>query len=295
MRTIALSILALAACIVDPEISPAQAPPRVTVLVDAFGAASPLRQDWGFSALIEHNGRRILFDTGNNAEIFAHNTRLLGVDLTRLDAVVISHRHGDHTDGLHHLLQLNPRVRIYAPNDEYFGGPTPAVFFRDSVPTLPQNMRYFRGTPPRVVPHGSPWKEASIERVDSVAEIAPGVRVVRNLSPTGSFSETPELSLTIQTPDGQVVVVGCSHPGIERILHSIGAKQAPVKLLIGGLHLVTTPEQEIDRLVRALHDDWKIEGVAPGHCTGERAFALLQNRFGSRYRYAGVGTVIQLP
>ena len=296
MKRVALSILALTWIpLLEPTSSGAQEGPRITILVDAFGAASPLRQDWGFSALIEHNGRRILFDTGNNAHLFAHNTRLLGVDLTRLDAVVISHRHGDHTDGLHHLLQLNPRVKIYAPNDEYFGGPTPTAFFRDSMPSLPQQMRYFGGTPPNFVPHGSPWKQAAIERIDSVTEIAPEIRVVRNLSSTREFSETPELSLTIQTPEGQVLVVGCSHPGIEQILSSVAAKQVPVKLLIGGLHLVTTAESDINRLANALRDEWRIDGIAPGHCTGERAFARLRQVFRNKYRYAGVGTVIQLP
>lgn len=273
----------------------AQAAPRITILVDAFGTPSPLRQDWGFSALVEHEGKRILFDTGNNADLFAHNTRLLGVDLTRLDAVVISHRHNDHTDGLHHLLELNPHVRIYAPNDEYFGGPTPAIFFQDSIPSLPQHMRYFGGAPPKAVPHGSPWKHATIERVDSVTEIAPGITVVRNRSSSQGFPETPEISLAIQTPEGQVLLVGCSHPGIEQILNSVAAKQVPVRLLVGGLHLLTTPEAEVDRVVHALREEWRIGEVAPGHCTGERAFARLHTVFGNRYRYAGVGTVIELP
>ncbi len=296
MRPICSTLLALAwLCILGPAVLAAQPPTRITILVDAFGVPSALRPDWGFSALVEHDGKRILFDTGNNADIFAHNTRLLGIDLTRLDFVVISHRHGDHTDGLHHLLKLNPHVKIYAADDEYFGGPTPAAFFRQPVPSLPPHMRYFGGKVPQVVPHGSPWRGANIERVDSVAEIAPGIRLVNNVSRTGAFRETPELSLAIETPEGQVLLVGCSHPGIEQILNSVAAKQIPVRLVIGGLHLVTTPEPEIDRLVAALRDEWKLAGIAPGHCTGEVAFAALQRTFGRRYRYAGVGTVIDLP
>jgi 7,8-dihydropterin-6-yl-methyl-4-(beta-D-ribofuranosyl)aminobenzene 5'-phosphate synthase len=282
-------------CILGPAVSAAQAQTRITILVEAFGVPSDLRPDWGFSALVEHDGKRILFDTGNNADIFAHNTRLLGIDLTRLDFVVVSHRHGDHTDGLHHLLKLNPHVKIYAANDEYFGGPTPAAFFHRPVPSLPGHMRYFGGGVPQVLPHGSPWKGASIERVDSVTELTPGIKLVTNLSRTGAFSETPEVSLAIQTPEGQILLVGCSHPGIEQILNSVAAKQVPVRLVIGGLHLVTTPEPEIDRLVGALRDEWKLAGIAPGHCTGEVAFAALQRAFGRRYRYAGLGTVIDLP
>jgi 7,8-dihydropterin-6-yl-methyl-4-(beta-D-ribofuranosyl)aminobenzene 5'-phosphate synthase len=94
----------------------AQQPQRVTVLYDAFGASqTELEMDWGFAALVEYGGRRILFDTGNDARIFEHNVKQLGIDLTRLDAVVISHRHGDHTSGLSYLLQVNPSVRIYTP------------------------------------------------------------------------------------------------------------------------------------------------------------------------------------
>ncbi|OGG55424.1 MAG: hypothetical protein A3F84_06000 [Candidatus Handelsmanbacteria bacterium RIFCSPLOWO2_12_FULL_64_10] len=85
----------------------AQEAKRITILYDAFGAPSALRKDWGFASLVEYGGKRILFDTGNNAGIFEHNVGQLGIDLTRLDAVVISHRHGDHTSGLSYLLGVN--------------------------------------------------------------------------------------------------------------------------------------------------------------------------------------------
>ena len=75
---------------------------EITVLYDAFGKSSTMKKDWGFSALIEYGGKRILFDTGNNADIFAHNVQAKGVDLSKLDFAVISHRHGDHTSGLNH-------------------------------------------------------------------------------------------------------------------------------------------------------------------------------------------------
>ena len=66
---------------------------RVTILYDAFGDSKGLTKDWGFSALVEHDGKRILFDSGNNAEIFERNVKALGVDLTKIDFAVISHRH----------------------------------------------------------------------------------------------------------------------------------------------------------------------------------------------------------
>lgn len=289
-----LSVLLGTLAFLPPSLA-AASPTRVTILFDAFGKSPSLEQDWGFAALVEHDGKRILFDTGNNSEKFARNVRQLKVDLKKLDFVVISHRHGDHTDGLRYLLKVNPQVKIYVPDDEYFGGPTPQAFFHRPEPSLPPSMRYFNGAVPKEVTHGTPWEHANFIRVDSALEVMPGVRLVRNLSPTSRFGETPELSLAIDTKDGQLVVVGCSHPGIEPILASLHTKEKPVRLVVGGLHLVTTPDPEVDRLTVALRDEWKLGGIAPGHCTGEYAFASLQKAFGPRYIYAGVGSVIQLP
>jgi hypothetical protein len=129
--------------------TPTPPPGRVTILYDAFGSRDGLSRDWGFAALIEYGGKRILFDTGNNAEVFARNVRALGIDLRRLDLVVISHRHGDHTAGLNYLLQVNPRVKIYAPREGFgvFGAALPGTFYRRDA-SLPDSMRYFEATAP---------------------------------------------------------------------------------------------------------------------------------------------------
>src|SRR5437879_3296249 len=111
---------------------------QITVLYDAFGKTSTMKKDWGFSALIEYGGKRILFDTGNNAEIFAHNVEAKGIDLRQLDFAVVSHRHGDHTSGLNHLLKVNPGVKIYAPQENFgvFGATLQGTFYRrnESLP-----------------------------------------------------------------------------------------------------------------------------------------------------------------
>ena len=298
-RLVALTValmLGCTDCIAKP-IGPGSVPAdnrRLTVLVDAFGSQSKLHQDWGYAALVEYGGRRILFDTGNDSAGFEKNVRRLGVDLARLDGVVISHRHGDHTAGLRYLLTVNPRVKIYVPDDEAFGGPTPAAFFRQPDPSLPTEMRYFNGAVPNVIPHGSAWTDATFVRVSETLEIAPGFRLVRNISSTQDFSETPELSLVLDTPKGQIVVVGCSHPGIEQILTSVAKRDQDIYMVVGGLHLVTAPRSEIERLAVSLHEKWKIDRIAPGHCTGELMFALLRRIFRGNYQYAGVGTVIEL-
>ena len=270
------------------------APERITILVDAFASQPEMHLDWGYAALVEYRGRRILFDTGNDAAGFAKNVERLGVEVDGLDAIVISHRHGDHTAALGDVLRRNPQAKVYVPDDEAFGGPTPSVFFKQTEPTLPAALRYFGGSIPEIIPHGSAWPDAAFIRVESTAEIAPGLRLVRNISSTRQFNETPELSLVIDTPKGQIVVVGCSHPGIEHIVASIAAKDPRISMIVGGLHLVTTPRADVQRLVLELHDKWKIARIAPGHCTGEHAFLILQRVFRTRYVYAGVGSVIDL-
>src|SRR5260370_20629117 len=121
---------------------------RVTILYDAFSDNKAVTRDWGFSALVEHDGTRILFDSGNNAEIFEHNLKALNVDLTKLDFVVISHRHADHASGLKYLLKINPNVTVYVPADggNGFGGSEwPPAFFLPE-PSLPAKMPYFDRT-----------------------------------------------------------------------------------------------------------------------------------------------------
>src|SRR5260370_27035097 len=88
----------------------AAAPARITVLYDAFGKDATMTRDWGYAALVEISGRRILFDTGDDPAIFAKNVKAKAVDLTKLDFVVLSHRHSDHVGGFSYLRTLNPKV-----------------------------------------------------------------------------------------------------------------------------------------------------------------------------------------
>lgn len=269
---------------------------RVTILYDAFGKPSGMKKDWGYSALVEYGGKRILFDTGNNAEIFAQNVKVSGVDLKKLDFAVISHRHGDHTGGMNYLLTVNPQVKIFAPKEGFgvFGASMPGTFYRQDA-SLPDYMRYYNGKPPQTMTFGTPWPSANFVLIDGVTEAAPGVSVIATVSQTPGTLELRELSLAIETPKGLILVVGCSHPGIERIVEASMVLDKHVYAIVGGLHLVTTPESEIARIVTALHDKWKVDRVALGHCTGEPAFAAFQRAFGSQYNYAGLGSVIELP
>ena len=218
------------------------------------------------------------------------------VNLKDLDFVVISHRHGDHTSGLNYLLKVNPKVKIFAPAEMFgvFGSTLPKGFYK-SVDTLPNSMRYFNGAEPEAFPSGNPWPEANFVSVDSLIEIAPGIFVIPTVSNVKGTLELRELTLAINTPHGLVLAVGCSHPGVEEILSAATAVNPHVHMLLGGLHLVKTPDAEIERLVNALHDKWKIDRIAPGHCTGEPAFAKLRQVFGESYLYAGLGSRVDIP
>ncbi len=267
--------------------------PLITVLYDSFGKASGTQKYWGYAALIEHEGWRILFDAGNNPDILAQNARATDSDLSQLDFVIMSHRHGDHMGGLEYLLRVNPRVKIYAPKESFgvYGSDLPGSFYRKD-PSLPSEQRYYGGAPPEVLRFGSAWPGADFHLIDKNTEIAPGMHLISLVSEKPGALELRELSLAIDTPEGLVITVGCSHPGIEEIVQSASAINPRIHLIAGGLHLVTTSDAEIEKTVTALRDTFKVEYIAPGHCTGEPAFAALRKSFGHRYLYAGLGTTL---
>jgi 7,8-dihydropterin-6-yl-methyl-4-(beta-D-ribofuranosyl)aminobenzene 5'-phosphate synthase len=251
-------------------------------------------QDWGYSAFVEYAGKRILFDIGNNPSIFAKNVRTAGVDLKKLDFVVLSHRHLDHTASLSHLLELNPDIKIYVPRDGVFGGAIPSRFYRRQD-SLPEEMRYFAGKPSEPLTSSKPWLAGKFVMVDSILEVVPGVHLISLVSESPGTKELPELSMAIETAKGLVVVAGCSHPGIERIVAAAAGIDPQVHGVFGGLHLPTASDPEIARIAVALHDTYKVERIAPGHCTGEPAFYHFKKIWKDRYTYAGVGSVIGLP
>jgi 7,8-dihydropterin-6-yl-methyl-4-(beta-D-ribofuranosyl)aminobenzene 5'-phosphate synthase len=291
-----LAAAALAAAIGVSAASAQTSTAQITVLYDAFGKTSTLTKDWGFAALIEYGGKRILFDTGNNADIFAHNVEAKGVDLTQLDFAVVSHRHGDHTSGLNHLLKVNPAVKIYAPQENFgvFGAALPGSFYRRND-QLPTDMRYFDGKPPDTLRFGTPWPEGNFTWITKTTEVAAGFHLILLNGTWGVDLEVREISLAIDTPDGIVLIVGCSHPTIEKIVEAAKAViNKPIHLVLGGLHLLPAKDDQITGIAASLRDAWGVRYIAPVHCTGEPAFAILKDMFGDHYVYAGLGTTVLL-
>src|SRR4029079_16295519 len=152
---------------------------QITILYDAFGKPSAMEKDWGFAAFIEYGGRRILFDTGDNPDILEKNAKAKGVDLSRLDFAVLSHRHGEHMGGMDYLLRVNPKVKIYAPKEGFgvYGSLLPGTFYRRDE-SLAAEQRYFDGSPPPVLKFGSAWPHANFELVDATQEIVPGIHLI---------------------------------------------------------------------------------------------------------------------
>jgi 7,8-dihydropterin-6-yl-methyl-4-(beta-D-ribofuranosyl)aminobenzene 5'-phosphate synthase len=291
-------VLVLAANCLSNSTANAEANPvkaQITVLYDAFGKNSSMHKDWGYAALIDYGGKRILFDTGNNPDILAQNAKVKGVDLTKLDFVVMSHRHGDHMGGLSYLLRVNPKVIIYAPKEGFgvYGADLPGSFYRKD-PSLTPDKRYYDGAPPAVMQFGSAWPGANFRLIDNNAEIEPNIHLLTLVSDKPGALELRELSLAINTPEGLIIIVGCSHPGIDKIAELATTINPHIHLIVGGFHLVIAPDPEVERIVTVLRDRFKVDYIAPGHCTGEPAFATLQKVFGEHYIYAGLGETLKL-
>ena len=280
-------------------VSAQEQPARITILYDAFGEPSTLKRGWGYSALVEYGGRSILFDTGANLDDFTFNATALGVDLTRLDMVILTHRHGDHTSGLNQVLKVNPAVGIYTPVEgAYFDTPYPPLLtnlIKRNIESVPEDLHYYDGKYPESIAAGTPWPGAKFTQIRTPTEVMPGFWLFSTLSDTPGTREMNEVSMAIKTPQGLVLMVGCSHPGIEKIMDAASKIDERIYTVFGGMHLVDVTDSEVKRMAASFHDKWKLERIAAGHCTGEFAFSEFNRIFGPKFDHAGVGAVISLP
>lgn len=285
----------------------------ITNLYDAFGKENGLTKDFGFSALIQLKDRLILFDAGTNADILKTNVEKLGIDLGQVDYAIASHAHGDHTNGFDYVLSVNPKIKLYLPSDFFIGaslgldvaGREPDI--RDS---LPQEMRYYSGSEPRldINQSGRYWK-ANTEFVTTHLEIEPGIRLIATTSPFlgyGSrypsvdqeigeiqFRGLPELSLAISTSEGVVVVVGCSHSSVQMIIEETKDETGnEIALVYGGYHMLPYGRDELYQVANKLKQEYGVKKIAPTHCTGHLAFKLLKDAYGEDYLFAGLGETI---
>jgi 7,8-dihydropterin-6-yl-methyl-4-(beta-D-ribofuranosyl)aminobenzene 5'-phosphate synthase len=331
LRVVAIGVLGLAIFCGESEPARAAAIELPTGdyllnLYDAFGPDVPgTVQDFGFAALIRYRDKLILFDSGTNAEILKKNTEALGVDLREIDFAIASHSHFDHISGFDHVLKVNPKLKIYFPPDPFWGAPLDFDATgrdADAKDALPMEQRYFAGKKTRFTfrSSGRFWK-ANVEFVKEHVEIEPGINLILTRSPfLGYFSryprlgaaaifknaasddsktkllQLPELSLCLSTPQGEVVVAGCSHSLVHVITKT--AKEhlgQPIAMVAGGFHLLPYGRKEIDEIAANMRDELGVKFVAPAHCTGHLGFQVFREVFGENYRLAGLGTATPFP
>jgi 7,8-dihydropterin-6-yl-methyl-4-(beta-D-ribofuranosyl)aminobenzene 5'-phosphate synthase len=320
LATLIVTLLVPAACAQShaKSMTPAPAPivhvrdDVVVNLFDPFGRATlGTTQSWGYSAIVRHRGRTILFDSGSNADVLAGNAAALGIDLRDVDIGILSHDHPDHSGGFDYLFSINPRAVLYAPSEFNLGSDI-EIHTASPDPTLPElskDQQYWEGTTTvRSTQVSGRYWGRRVQFVKGTRDIAPGVALIATASPNlGSFSVYPpneskpqmeglrELSLVLDTRDGDVLVVGCSHSGIETIVQATRAlHHRPIDLATGGFHLLPYDRTAIEALAQRLRDKYDIRRLAPAHCTGHLGFQLLQREFAEHYLVGGLGSEVPI-
>jgi 7,8-dihydropterin-6-yl-methyl-4-(beta-D-ribofuranosyl)aminobenzene 5'-phosphate synthase len=228
---------------------------RISVVYNNVAFSDEMELDWGFSCVIRSPGRVILFDTGGNGRILLKNMAALGINPREIEAVFLSHEHGDHIGGVTEFVRQNPKVSIYVPK----------CFF----PSLHEKVK---NPSTKIIPVRGPN------------------RLYENIYSTGEMGTwLKEQSLVLDTSKGVVVITGCAHPGIVNIVRK--AKELvhkDVYLVMGGFHLLNKNASEIDRVIRGLKD-MGVQKVAPSHCTGEEAILQFKKAWGENFISGGCG------
>lgn len=241
--------------------SPHPIPLKFTILYNNEFHEQVTKPDWGFSCLIEGTEKTILFDSGTRPDILLHNANALGVDLKKVEQIVISHDHQDHIGGLPAVLERNHEASVYLPVSFASG------FLRSME-----------------------IKKARVVSVDDPEEICPHVFT------TGEMGvEIKEQSLIIDTDKGLVIVTGCSHQGIMEVLSRAKALfDRPIHLVFGGFHLGTKSDAEIEEIIRRFKE-LGVERCGATHCTGETgAIEMFKEAFGEDYVAMGTGRILEI-
>ena len=230
----------------------------IKILFNSDAVSKDLSVGWGFSCLVNDN---ILFDTGEKAEMLAHNLDALKIDFSRISDVVISHDHWDHTGGLEAVLKGKAKLNVY-------GCPGFSSGLKDKVRSL--GARF-------------------IENSD-VQKIANGVFVTGEIM--GAYKGQPmaEQALVLDVPQGLVVITGCAHPGIVEIITRVGRK-FPDKALyavLGGFHLMHMSQGGIDAIVQTFLA-LGVQKVGPTHCTGTEAINAFKKIYNNNFYPLRVG------
>jgi 7,8-dihydropterin-6-yl-methyl-4-(beta-D-ribofuranosyl)aminobenzene 5'-phosphate synthase len=262
--------------------------------------------EWGLSILVETEGLKVLLDTGKGLSA-VHNAHVLGVDLTAIDKIVLSHSHQDHTGGLREMLMqmkkeeieiiAHPHVwadrynRREGKRDKFMGIP----YVRQELENYGARFTLTR-KPVQLAPQVTTSGE--IPMVTDFEKVAEGsARWYRN----DHGEAVPDLLLDAQAlfitlPQGLVIVTGCAHRGIiNTIAHAqrLTGEQR-VYGVFGGSHLVSSSGDRIEKTLRALQE-LEVQKIGLCHCTSLPAMAALSQALGKRFLFNHAGRVIDLP
>jgi 7,8-dihydropterin-6-yl-methyl-4-(beta-D-ribofuranosyl)aminobenzene 5'-phosphate synthase len=239
---------------------------RITILFDNYSHDDRLISEWGFAALVEADDHVLLFDTGGSAALLS-NMHQMEIDPASIEAVVLSHHHMDHIGGLLPLLAE---------------GIHPTVYLLTSFP--------------------ADFK-AQVARLTDVVRVTTSLEILPGIYTTGAVSgDVREQALAIRMQAGSVIITGCAHPGIGRMVargRSVlqpgnPAGYAPVALVVGGFHLGGASANDVQQVIADLQA-MNVQRVVPTHCTGDAAIARFAGAFGAGYISGGVGRIITLP
>lgn len=234
---------------------------RISLVFNNVPYTPGLKTGWGFAAVIERRDKTVLFDTGGDGTILLSNMEHLGIDPKAVNAIVLSHIHGDHTGGLQKFLERNPDVTVYIP--ESF----PASF-----------------------------KQAALHQGAKIKTVTGPSRLLDSIHSTGEMGKAiKEQALIVESKKGLVIITGCGHPGVAKI--AAAAKeylQKEIYLLMGGFHLSGKNDTEVHTIIGKLKA-LGIKKVAPSHCTGDDAIALFRETWGDSFIESGCGNKIEIP
>jgi len=274
---------------------------RITTLSENTAGSLNLLAEWGLSILVEADGGKILVDTGLSFSA-AYNAVALRINLSRIDKILLSHGHVDHTGGLLHILNMvKGKVEVIAHPDiwalkyakrprgaqAYIGAP----FLTEAAETLGASFNLTREPvwiSDNIVTSGE------IPMITEYEKIDPVLCIKKN----GEFK--PDLlwddqALFIKSERGLIIILGCAHRGvINTIRHAqklTGVE--PVYAIVGGTHLVNASAQRLDSTIAALLSAG-IQRLGVSHCTGLPVSAILARTFGQAFFFNNAGTRISL-